>query len=65
MFEFVLVVYLFNDYKNPEYVGHFENCAEATLYKQKHYPKHQSSICMFEKYIYLPEGLIRKEIKNK
>ena len=65
MFEFVLVVYLFNDYKNPEYVGHFENCAEATLYKQKHYPKHESSICMFEKYIYLPEGLIRKEIKNK
>jgi hypothetical protein len=63
MFEFVLVVYLFNDYKNPEYVGHFENCAEATLYKQKHYPKHQSSICMFEKYIHLPEGLIKKEIK--
>jgi hypothetical protein len=43
MLEYVLVVYMFNDFKNPEYVGHFRDCKSATTYQKKHYPNHQSS----------------------
>lgn len=62
MFEYVLVVYLFNDYKDPEYVGHFLNCELAYIYKDHYYPNHQSAKCLLQEYIMLPEGLEIKEI---
>jgi hypothetical protein len=64
MLEYVLVVYMFNDFKNPEYVGHFRDCKSATTYQKKHYPNHQSSKCLLEQYILLPKNLKRKEIYN-
>lgn len=62
MFEYCLIVYLFNDYKNPEYVGHFKNCAIASQYQEEYYPNHQSSKCLLQEYIILPENLEIKEI---
>ena len=62
MFEYVLIVYVLNDFKDPEYVGHFKNCDIATQYQQQHYPNHKSSKCLLKQYIILPEGLKIKEI---
>lgn len=65
MYEYVLIVYMFNNYQNPEYVGHFKNCDEATQYQEKHYPNHQTSKCLLEQYILLPKNLKKKEIEWK
>lgn len=62
MFEYVLVVY-FN--KQPEYIGHFTSCALASQYVEEHYPKAEYTSCLYEDYINLPLGLIKKEINVK
>jgi hypothetical protein len=62
MFEYVLVVYAIS-MDNPEYIGHFSSCAVANDYVKEHYPKAHYTTCLFEDYIRLPEGLIKKEIK--
>ena len=61
LFEYVLVVYM--SMNKPEYVGHFTSCAAATKYVDKHYPKAVYTTCLFEDYINLPLGIIKKEIK--
>ena len=60
MFEYVLVVYI--TMKQPEYIGHFVDCATANEYAMKHYPKAEYTSCLHEDYINLPLGLIKKEI---
>ena len=61
LFEYVLVVYM--SMNKPEYVGHFTSCAAATKYVDEHYPKAVYTTCLFEDYINLPLGIIKKEIK--
>lgn len=63
MFEYVLIVYLLSDYKDPTYVGHFVNCDRAFEYKDENYPDHQSAKCLLSDYVGLPKNLIIKEIK--
>jgi hypothetical protein len=61
MFEYVLVVYMQMD--SPEYIGHFSSCATANEYVKEHYKDAPYTTCLFEDYINLPKGLIKKDIK--
>jgi len=63
MFEYVLVVYI--TMNSPQYVGHFVDCATANEYVKKNYPEAEYTSCLYEDYINLPEGLIKKEITWK
>lgn len=57
MFEYVLIVYVLNDFRDPEYVGHFKNCDIASQYQEKYYSNHKSSKCLLKEYIVLPDDL--------
>lgn len=63
MFKYVLVVYM--TMSNPQYVGHFVDCASANSYAKKHYPDAPYTSCLDEEYMFLPKGLIKKEIEWK
>lgn len=65
MFEFVLVVSLLNDFSNPQYVGHFNNCDVAMKHKHTHYSEYKSARCLHEDFIYLPKLIKKKEIEWK
>lgn len=58
MFEYVLVLYL-ND--QATYIGNFESCAHATKYFEqcvKKDLKNWSTACLYQDYIFLPEGFV-------
>lgn len=60
MFEYVLVLYL--KMNQPEYAGHFKDCATANQYAAQKCPKCEYTSCLHEDYIKLPKGLIIKNI---
>lgn len=42
---------------NWTYVGHFDNCIQAHIYKELHHPEATASRCLLEEYIILPDNL--------
>jgi hypothetical protein len=51
------------DMNSPEYIGHFTSCAAAQNHVNENYPDAEYTSCLYQDYIYLPETIIKKEIK--
>lgn len=60
MFEYCLVVYM--TMEDPEYKGHFIDCATANAYVAEYYSDAPYTICLHENYIFLPDHIIKKEV---
>ena len=62
-FIFVLVLNinpLFDDFK---YIGHFKSCDIAMQWVKENHPKvPKEARCLFEEYIYLPEGYRKRVV---
>lgn len=59
---YVLVVYFDTHQLKGEYVGHFESCAQATIYLREHedlYKDRTWDKCLHEDYLFLPKGLVK------
>ena len=63
MFEFVCVVYLTKELSSHQYIGHFESCAACNTYVDERYEDKEWVKCLHEDYLYLPDRLIKKEMK--
>ena len=65
MFEFVCVLFFTNNLDEHLYIGHFESCAHAYNFVEENYTAEEYKWikCLHEDYIYLPKGLVKKEIK--
>jgi|TARA_R110000803_G_scaffold87355_4_gene154012 hypothetical protein len=45
-----------------EYKGHFLDCNQAMIWKEKNYPDAPATKCMLEKYIVMPKNIAPRTI---